>query len=175
MLYIAAIASAFAVICAFLARRAYQRIAALEAELSALGKDARQAEEHAARAQFLTSAVELALTGQLTREMFEQERLFLDLDGAAAARLVESEPALQILDVRSGAEFKSGHLPAARSLPIDQLEGQWASLPRDKPYLVYCAMGSRSAAAATLLTHHGFRRVYNLEAGIGSWPGPRSC
>jgi rhodanese-related sulfurtransferase len=103
----------------------------------------------------------------------EEPPPFVDLDGAAAAALVASTPELIVLDVRTPLEFAGGHLPHARSLPLDRLEAELGSLPREAPFLVYCAMGGRSSAAAALLASRGFRKVHNLEAGIHSYPQGR--
>lgn len=102
----------------------------------------------------------------------EPEPSFQDLDGAAAAELVAATPGLLMLDVRTPLEYAGGHLPNARSLPLDRLEAELSSLSREAPVLVYCAMGGRSAAACALLSSRGFRRVYNLESGIRSYPAP---
>lgn len=100
----------------------------------------------------------------------EPEPSFVDLDGSAAAELIARTPELLVLDVRTPVEYAGGHLPNARSLPLDRLEAELPSLSPEAPLLVYCAMGGRSAAACALLSSRGFRRVYNLESGIRSYP-----
>lgn len=74
--------------------------------------------------------------------------------GAAARALVASGAPL--LDVRSPGEFAAGHIAGARNVPIDELPKALASLPRDKPVIVYCAAGVRAARAASLLGAAGF-------------------
>jgi len=81
------------------------------------------------------------------------------VDGAEAHRLVAAGALL--LDVRSPDEFSDGHIEGAVNIPVDQVGARLSSLPRDKPIVVYCAMGSRSAAAATRLAAAGFN-VKNL-------------
>jgi len=76
------------------------------------------------------------------------------VDGAEAHRLVAAGALL--LDVRSPDEFSDGHIEGAVNIPVDQVGSRLSSLPRDKPIVVYCAMGSRSAAAATRLAAAGF-------------------
>jgi rhodanese-related sulfurtransferase len=109
-------------------------------------------------------------TPEKPRHAPDREPEFIDLDGSAAAQLLATTPELVVLDVRSPLEFAGGHLPKARSLPLDRLESELDTIPREAPLLVYCAMGARSAAACTRLAAHGFRRVYNLESGIHSYP-----
>lgn len=75
-------------------------------------------------------------------------------------RLVAS--GARLLDVRTAGEFASGHLPGAVLLPVDQLAGRLGSVgPKDRPVVVYCHSGLRSARAATLLRRAGYV-VYDL-------------
>lgn len=71
----------------------------------------------------------------------------------------------QILDVRTGAEFKSKAHPKAKNIPLDQLESRIKELDRDRPVLVCCESGSRSSAGVAILKKAGFTEVANL----GSW------
>jgi rhodanese-related sulfurtransferase len=78
----------------------------------------------------------------------------------------------QLIDVRTPAEYATGHIPGARLLPIDQLPSQLASLDKSKPVAVYCATGARSLNAKQYLAAQGFATVVNLQAGMASWDGP---
>ncbi len=78
---------------------------------------------------------------------------------------------VQLLDVRTPAEFKSGHLKNAILADwLDQktFETKIATLNKSIPVYVYCHVGGRSSMAATLLKSKGFD-VYNLKGGIVSW------
>lgn len=88
------------------------------------------------------------------------------VNGAEAKKLVEAGAVL--LDVRTKDEFDEYHLPGARNLPVSDVRSQLASLPKDKPIVVYCAVGSRSKAAANMLAAAGYD-ARNLGA-IGNWP-----
>jgi len=69
----------------------------------------------------------------------------------------------RLIDVRSPAEFSSGHIPGATNIPVGQLGAHVKSLgAKDQPIVVYCASGTRSAVARTVLKGQGFARVYNL-------------
>lgn len=87
------------------------------------------------------------------------------VDGAAARRLVQD--GAWLLDVRSPEEYADGHIDGARNFPVDRLEAEVAKLPRDRPLVVYCAVGSRSARAAQILAAAGFD-VRNL-GKMESW------
>jgi rhodanese-related sulfurtransferase len=74
-----------------------------------------------------------------------------------------------LVDVRSPGEFASGHLDGARNIPVQTLGGQAESLgKKDQPIVVYCASGTRSAMARSMLKAKGFTQVYNLGA-MGRW------
>ena len=74
-----------------------------------------------------------------------------------------------ILDVRTKEEFDSGHLDSALLVPVDELETRYGELSKDKPIIVYCRSGSRSAKAAALLVSKGFSQVYDMTGGINAW------
>lgn len=82
-------------------------------------------------------------------------------------------PDAVILDVRSSAEFSSGHIPGAKN--IDVMSGAFASnianLDKSKTYLVYCRSGARSARACGMMEKAGHTQVFNLASGIMGWTG----
>ena len=80
-----------------------------------------------------------------------------------------------LLDVREPAEVAEWALPGAVNIPLGELGGRVDELPRDRPIVVACHMGARSAAATEALVHAGFP-AENLAGGAVSWiasePGP---
>ena len=76
-----------------------------------------------------------------------------------------------VVDVRNDAEFASGHITDAKHIPVEQLEDRLAELRKfkDKPLLVYCQSGIRSAKASSILLKSEFIQVHNLEGGINAW------
>jgi rhodanese-related sulfurtransferase len=76
-----------------------------------------------------------------------------------------------ILDVRTKEEFGSGHLERAVLIPVDELETRFGELAKDKPIIVYCRSGNRSAKAAAMLISKGFSPVYDMTGGINAWTG----
>lgn len=75
------------------------------------------------------------------------------------------------LDVREPHEVASGHIRDAVLIPRGVLESEIsAAIPeRDRPIVVYCAVGERSALAAVTLGELGYRRVVNMEGGFDLW------
>jgi hydroxyacylglutathione hydrolase len=74
-----------------------------------------------------------------------------------------------VLDVRTHAEWESGHLPGVENIPTSVLPQRLAELDRDAPLVLQCRSGSRSAVAASVLKAQGFRHVANLTGGIRAW------
>lgn len=77
-----------------------------------------------------------------------------------------------ILDARSPAEFACSHLPGAARIEVGggiAGMGSMAALARDRPIVVCCSVGVRSAARVEELRRAGFTRVVNLEGGLFRW------
>lgn len=90
-----------------------------------------------------------------------------DLSPALARELL-SKGAL-LVDVRSPSEFSSGHIEGARNIPVNALAGRSGELGgKDRPVILYCASGTRSAMAKRALRSAGFSSVYNLGA-MSNW------
>jgi len=75
----------------------------------------------------------------------------------------------RIIDVRSAGEFAAGAYPKAKNIPVDVLASRVGDLPRDKPIVLYCASGARSANAARILKSAGFTDVTNA-GGLAGMP-----
>lgn len=75
-----------------------------------------------------------------------------------------------VIDVRPAAEFRSGHIAGARSIPIDELEAHLAALPDDVGIVAYCrgAYCVYADEAVRLLRRHG-RTAHRLEDGFPEW------
>lgn len=80
-------------------------------------------------------------------------------------------PQVQLIDVRTPAEFAEGHLAGARNLDWTSgaLESAMAGLDKQTPVLLYCASGRRSAAARKAMQDAGFTDVKDLDGGIRAW------
>lgn len=87
-----------------------------------------------------------------------------------AAEVIERGE-LDVVDVRAPAEWSSGHVPRARSVPLAELTGDpRGALPRDGVLFV-CAKGLRSLKAAEAAEAAGLTNLYNLEGGTAGWIG----
>jgi rhodanese-related sulfurtransferase len=86
-----------------------------------------------------------------------------------ADRRIEREDLL-VLDVRQPDEYKTGHIPGSKLIPLVDLGRHIDDLPKDREILCVCLSGARSSAASRQLSDLGFKAVY-LEGGILSWMG----
>ncbi|PRP65652.1 rhodanese-like domain-containing protein [Nonlabens agnitus] len=64
-----------------------------------------------------------------------------------------------LLDVRFASEYNSGHISKSVNIPLQSLDEKMDQLDKDKPIVVYCAMGGRSTIAAAKLKSRGFRVI----------------
>ncbi len=92
-----------------------------------------------------------------------------EIDASAASALVEN--GTLFLDVRERDEWEEGHIPGAVFVPRGNLESRIESVEtdRDRPIVVYCAVGSRSAFATKSLQELGYTSVVNLTGGYTDW------
>jgi rhodanese-related sulfurtransferase len=84
-----------------------------------------------------------------------------------AEQLAGPEPPL-IVDVRTPREWGEGHIDNAVNLPLSQLAERTGELP-DRPLVIYCASGYRSAIATSLLGREGRPKIANLVGGLAAW------
>ncbi len=92
------------------------------------------------------------------------------VDPAGATTLINHQDAV-VVDVRSMAEFKRGHIVNALNIPLNGLGNSLKQLEkhRKKPILAVCQSGSRSVSACRRLRKHGFENVKNLRGGMMAW------
>ena len=85
-------------------------------------------------------------------------------------QLVEGKGAL-VVDVREQGEYYAGRIPRSRHLPLSQIRVRMGELERerDRPIIVSCRSGRRSAYASILLSRCGYSKVYNLKGGLNAW------
>lgn len=107
---------------------------------------------------------------QMVRDAREKIR---EIDLETALRMI-SDDAI-VLDVREAAEYDAGFLPNAVNIPRGVLEFKVADHPalsqREKPILVYCRTGGRSALATLTLKNLGFSGAVSLAGGFEGWSG----
>jgi len=82
---------------------------------------------------------------------------------------------VQLVDVREPGEFDGplGHLPGAKLIPLGTLLQNQSALEKEKPVVVVCRSGARSARATLMLAKAGFDKVANLSGGMLRWRAQR--
>ena len=84
---------------------------------------------------------------------------------------IQAEPQITIVDVRTPGEFEKGHV--ANAVNIDwngaDFAGEIAKLDTNKPVIIYCQSGGRSAKAADKMLGLGFNNLYEMEGGMMKW------
>jgi rhodanese-related sulfurtransferase len=75
---------------------------------------------------------------------------------------------IQLIDVREPHEYADGHVPGAEPMPLMSVPQRVEELPTDRPVYVVCAVGGRSAQAATFLAARGVDAV-NVDGGTVEW------
>ena len=93
-----------------------------------------------------------------------------EVDHIAAMQLINHKNAL-ILDVREQGEYDSGHILNSKLISLGKLAGRIGELEkyRERPIVVVCRSGQRSASACAFLGKQGFTQAYNLNGGVMAW------
>lgn len=84
-------------------------------------------------------------------------------------KIVKETPDTYLLDVRTLGEYVQKRINGAHLIPIDQVQKRINEIPKDKPIIVYCETGMRSAQVGRYLDSRGYKDVANLSQGIMSW------
>jgi len=74
-----------------------------------------------------------------------------------------------LIDVRTEAEVAQGVIGGAVHIPLHLLPLRAGDVPQDKPVVIYCRSGARSAQACAFMAAQGFENMHNLAGGILSW------
>ena len=87
-------------------------------------------------------------------------------------QLVEIGEDVVFIDMRSADEFAKGHLPGAKSIPVDVLGHRWQEIPRSGRVIMYCSCppGQKDETYAfTLMQQEKYRNITVLEDGFAGW------
>lgn len=93
-------------------------------------------------------------------------RPYRKINAAQAAALADDGAVL--VDVREPYEWREGHAPGARHIPLGELTRRLRELPADRHLVTVCRSGHRSARAAAMLAREGLQ-VSNLAGGMRAW------
>ena len=82
------------------------------------------------------------------------------------ANMYEGKP--NIIDVRKPGEYTAEHVDGAKSIPLDFINSEMSSFPKDEPFIIHCAGGYRSMIAASILKSRGFDNFKEVAGGYGA-------
>lgn len=81
---------------------------------------------------------------------------------------VDAKEDFQLIDVREGFEYEAANMNALH-IPLGNILTETDRIATDKPVIIHCRSGHRSAAAILQLEQQGFTNLYNLKGGIIAW------
>lgn len=126
-------------------------------------------------AEFVSNHLFLSLTfvivlTLLVRSLISGDGGKFSVTPARATEMINRENAI-VVDVRSEADFKKGHIINAINIPAGQMANQLNKLNKykNKPIVVSCRSGSTSQLSCKQLRSGGFEQVFNLQGGILAW------
>ena len=122
--------------------------------------------------KLLILALSLFLAGCMVTKTSETSSSYKTISSTEAQQMIEDNKDALILDVRTAAEYESGHIPNAVNLSNEDIQAGKVDSLKDKSQLimVYCRSGNRSRQAAQKLAELGYTNVIDF-GGIQSWQG----
>jgi rhodanese-related sulfurtransferase len=92
------------------------------------------------------------------------------IDARRLRELMHEDPALRILDVRTGGEFDTVHIPGSYNVPLDTLGEHVHDLADvEHPVVLICKSGARAGQAHSKLSGAGKQHLHILEGGMDAW------
>lgn len=111
---------------------------------------------------FETSAIEAWASAGHELECYSNVQPSEIVDGVLKGEMT-------LIDVRNQSEWDEGHIPGARHIMLGYLPERMAEIPTDRPVVVQCQTGGRSAIGASILQANGIPDTSNLTGGIRNW------
>jgi rhodanese-related sulfurtransferase len=110
-----------------------------------------------------------AVAGAFYTSTLFQTGTYGDVTVNEAWDLIQNEPDLVVLDVRTQPEYDDGHIEGAILIPVAELPDRLGELSTDDEILVYCRSGNRSSTAVGVMGENGFSKVYHMNEGMNGW------
>ena len=92
-----------------------------------------------------------------------------EIDAATLKEMMDNGEDIQLLDVRSQAEYAQGIIEGGEFVPLHTIPLKINDLDKDKKIVIYCRSGARSAQACSYLAQNAGIEALNLRGGIISW------
>lgn len=94
---------------------------------------------------------------------------FYKVDDVAGLKHLQSNAQAQVVDVREPAEYGAGHIPGAINIPLRTLAQHIDKIECDRPVVLYCSSGYRSAMGVVTLHLLGYDNVQGFPPSFGGW------
>lgn len=92
------------------------------------------------------------------------------VDVSRVRQLLQEDPSIRVLDVRTGGEFQAAHIPGSYNVPLDTLGEHAAEFANtDATIVLVCQSGARAAQAQSKLEGHGKSGMLLLDGGMNAW------
>ena len=98
-----------------------------------------------------------------------QQPFYWTISVSDARAMMQSSSNPLVVDVRTPQEYAQGHLKGAVNIPLSDLPLRMDGLDHNRPMIVYCQTGVRSAQASSILVGAGFSKAFSMEGGISAW------
>lgn len=100
-----------------------------------------------------------------------QNTHFPEVQDVTPEQVKKVQDQVSIIDVREDDEWISelGHISTAKLINLGKLPDKVSEVPKDKPVVIVCRSGGRSARATAFLKQQGFNYVYNMQGGMILW------
>lgn len=94
-----------------------------------------------------------------------------ELEAPQLAEMLKQKSDIQVVDIRQPTEVAAGTVPGAEMMPMHTIPLRISDIKQDKPVVLVCRSGARSAQACLFLAQQGFENIFNLRGGMMGWAG----
>lgn len=99
-----------------------------------------------------------------------EEEVDLEVEASQVLSWIDEGKTPLLVDIRQPYELRSGYIPDALLVPMNQLASQYEMFPKDIPIVLYCAAGARSFGMAHFMREKGYEQAWSMIGGVGEWP-----
>ncbi|NJB82553.1 rhodanese-like domain-containing protein [Wenyingzhuangia aestuarii] len=117
-------------------------------------------------------AITVVLVGWVVMQKVTAQKLKNYRLSVAEFKQAISEGKIQLIDVRTANEYKSGHIPKAINMDVlsqSNFKQQIETLDKNRPTYIYCRSGKRSLKALNQMIKNGYTHIYDLKGGYLEW------
>ena len=127
---------------------------------------------HKSQLHFLLLPIAILLFGMVLSSCDTAPKGKVEVVSAAAVAKQLSTPNLQLVDVRTAAEFAQGTIKGAVNIDVKEsttFKDKMEQFDKNKPVYIFCQAGGRSKRAAAQLQEMGFTTIYDFSGGYSTW------